>query len=949
MKTKIIILSVLLIVMSAILCSCGFLSSFNSGDNGGNNSGNNDTPEEIYFIFHDVPNSFNATANDFYNSKTGLLRIPANKPTKEGYEFVDWYADEACAKLFPIGEKPTTKEVHIYAKWAVAKYDIVIYDDLNPTEKFEIEYKKIPTLVEPNEEGYIFDGWYIDEDCTVKYVPDKVTADLELFVKWNYRNYEIEYVNNGGMIATDFTTEYNVGDTIVLPIPQKTGYTFEGWYENEDFSGDSITEFSGEIGNKKFYAKYLCDLTTLEAKSGLSAVNGTNCEFYSDSLEKNIDLKEYFTFADGCTYLVYLNEEKTQLSKGNTVNLENNETETGILREYNFIIMIISESERTSSDYYLTVYQYDRNVITISYYVDNEKVDEVNINRGHPSEIYYWGGEKVGYEFVCWMKDSEEYIFGTTVTEDIRLDAKFTPILFSIEYNVGAGSNSNLNKTEYTVEDSFELEDAVCPIGYGYTFAGWYKDADYSEENKISEIDSAFGDIKLYAKYTKDSILDFEPDEEGKFEITKNQYEEFINFVVYNRLSSVDVTISGVANNDEFAQINDINIYVPFTDYSQSISYSVRESESLAIAKLTYTYNQAEEPSKTSNTGTYSQNNFEKWVMGSGRDGYTDFAINYVATTLNVKTGDQLYFALENGYRPLCVEGSTAEEVYEEAKEILNSILDVNMTEKQKAMAIAEYLVESVAYDNYVLALFNSVYEPGISEEERNLRNAAIKEYRSFYPEAAIIDKVAVCDGISKAYVILCAMEGIRAVQVDGTNKKVNHAWNKVYVDVDGNGTREWSVVDCTSANMLISSGIELMDHAFIFATDDMILSNDVNYEYNEKWQEGLSYKYPTTEIINVYDTYKVNYNGTEISLYAESKDELTNIFRYIKQVYDSLETGTEMCFDFSVSTVLYNLDWTHDIWIIDTMQTIFNTGISHCKCEGQTENDGVIILILEK
>ena len=47
MKTKIIILSVLLIVMSAILCSCGFLSSFNSGDNGGNNSGNNDTPEEI--------------------------------------------------------------------------------------------------------------------------------------------------------------------------------------------------------------------------------------------------------------------------------------------------------------------------------------------------------------------------------------------------------------------------------------------------------------------------------------------------------------------------------------------------------------------------------------------------------------------------------------------------------------------------------------------------------------------------------------------------------------------------------------------------------------------------------------------------------------------------------------------------------------------------------------
>ena len=119
-----------------------------------------------------MPNSFNATANDFYNSKTGLLRIPASEPVKDGYEFVDWYSDELYAIPFPVGTKPTTKEVHIYAKWAVAKYDITVYDKLNPTEKYEIEYKKIPELVEPEEEGYIFDGWYIDEDYTVEYVAD---------------------------------------------------------------------------------------------------------------------------------------------------------------------------------------------------------------------------------------------------------------------------------------------------------------------------------------------------------------------------------------------------------------------------------------------------------------------------------------------------------------------------------------------------------------------------------------------------------------------------------------------------------------------------------------------------------------------------------------------------------------------------------------------------------
>ncbi|MGM9782513.1 MAG: transglutaminase domain-containing protein [Paludibacteraceae bacterium] len=59
--------------------------------------------------------------------------------------------------------------------------------------------------------------------------------------------------------------------------------------------------------------------------------------------------------------------------------------------------------------------------------------------------------------------------------------------------------------------------------------------------------------------------------------------------------------------------------------------------------------------------------------------------------------------------------------------------------------------------------------------------------------KGALIEKRAVCEGFSRAFLYLCQGVGIRCVYVSGSNTNGRHAWN--HVEVDG----KWYVVDLTA------------------------------------------------------------------------------------------------------------------------------------------------------
>ena len=67
--------------------------------------------------------------------------------------------------------------------------------------------------------------------------------------------YQIKYNIDGGSNSSNNPDTYNIHDTKYYPIklyePTKTEYKFEGWYDNESFNGDIISEIAkGEIGDR---------------------------------------------------------------------------------------------------------------------------------------------------------------------------------------------------------------------------------------------------------------------------------------------------------------------------------------------------------------------------------------------------------------------------------------------------------------------------------------------------------------------------------------------------------------------------------------------------------------------------------------------------------------------------------------------------------------------------
>ena len=97
-------------------------------------------------------------------------------------------------------------------------------------------------------------------------VPAEVT---KLTVQWTAPTYAVTLNTNGGTIAdgkdvTGYT--YGVGATLPTDVT-RTGYTFKGWYDNENLTSSPVTAISNtETGNKEYWAKWEINQYTITVK-----------------------------------------------------------------------------------------------------------------------------------------------------------------------------------------------------------------------------------------------------------------------------------------------------------------------------------------------------------------------------------------------------------------------------------------------------------------------------------------------------------------------------------------------------------------------------------------------------------------------------------------------------------------------------------------------------------
>ena len=167
-------------------------------------------------------------------------------PTLKGYTFAFWYLgeDEQNATAYDF-DTPVTENITLTAKWNINKYTVTFdsYGGTPVPPAQEVEYGHTATKpADPTLKGYTFAFWYLGEDeqnATAYDFDTPVTENITLTAKWNINKYTVAFNTDGGTPVPP-VQEVEYGLTATEPAaPEKTGYTFDGWYlgdEKYDFS-----------------------------------------------------------------------------------------------------------------------------------------------------------------------------------------------------------------------------------------------------------------------------------------------------------------------------------------------------------------------------------------------------------------------------------------------------------------------------------------------------------------------------------------------------------------------------------------------------------------------------------------------------------------------------------------------------------------------------------------
>lgn len=210
-----------------------------------------------------------------------------------------------------------------------------------------------------------------------------------------------------------------------------------------------------------------------------------------------------------------------------------------------------------------------------------------------------------------------------------------------------------------------------------------------------------------------------------------------------------------------------------------------------------------------------------------------NFYIDSVKETMSVSTSNMLYKAVAWGYRPVFMEeqADNLQQIYDNAKDALSYIVSDDMSEYEKVHAIYDYIIYNVRYDHDCANAKDKYVSGNLSLNEK-------MKYYGYYLEGIFLNKFykkdmhAVCDGKSKAFVLMCGIEGITAVRISGEASSDGknfggHAWNKVLLDLNGTGDKEWYFVDTTWGDVGDDSK-EFLSHAYFLLSDDEVKNTHV-------------------------------------------------------------------------------------------------------------------------
>ena len=152
--------------------------------------------------------------------QAGEKAIEPDVPSRQGYQFTDWYLDDTKYDF----NTAVTKDMTLTAKWTANSYTITFDTDggsaIDPITQGYGTTIKAPTA--PTKTGYTFMGWNPALPATMP------AENMTIKAQWRINQYTVTFDTDGGSTVAPITQDY--GAAITAPAdPTREGYTFIGW------------------------------------------------------------------------------------------------------------------------------------------------------------------------------------------------------------------------------------------------------------------------------------------------------------------------------------------------------------------------------------------------------------------------------------------------------------------------------------------------------------------------------------------------------------------------------------------------------------------------------------------------------------------------------------------------------------------------------------------------
>ena len=461
------------------------------------------TPKSKYTVTFDTDGGSEEASQLVAYGK--IVTKPVADPYKPGYTFLGWYYTDSKGNQvkYPFSIA-VTKDFTIKAKYEPITYKVIF--DKNGSQKSQGKMPSL-TLTFDTEytlpqntftwQGKTFRGWALTSnepvpfygDCaTVTNLTSEANNTITLYAVWYTNPYHfITYELNGGTNASSNMAKsgkFMEDQDVTIADPVRTGYTFLGWYEKEDFSGSPVIGWQAgtHLDNVTLYAKWQPDTytVTLNDRGNLTEFNVNYDSYIPDFTAP--------TTVDG-TFGGFYTEE---YGKG---------------------VQYINASGKPNASYTL---QKD---LTL-YALWNYSIKYINVTDGvNPNPTTYTGERdlvladlicKDGYRFEGWLDELGDEVLkipeGSTGTKTFTCKG-ITLMEYSITYEKNGGDwdsqdGGYLPPETYSKEsETISLPRAGDILRAGYIFDGWYTTQDFSGEPVTLIMKGSFGDLTLYAKW----------------------------------------------------------------------------------------------------------------------------------------------------------------------------------------------------------------------------------------------------------------------------------------------------------------------------------------------------------------------------------------------------------------------------------------------------------------